>query len=118
VPRFAPTVDGRAGGVAQDRGRCRRRRAEVVGQFGVRGKRADLGSAEAVDRAGFDADLDPLDPRGNGQGRDVRGFAPVQRDLHHGGEMPELIERADKSGVIGARRGDDVLRVRGASSSP
>jgi hypothetical protein len=24
--------------------------------------------------------------------------------------MPELIERADKSGVIGARRGDDVLR--------
>jgi hypothetical protein len=31
--------------------------------------------------------------------------------------MPELVERADKPGVIGARRGDDVLRVRGASSS-
>jgi hypothetical protein len=32
------------------------------------GKRADLGGAESVGRAGFDADHDPLDPRGTDRG--------------------------------------------------
>jgi hypothetical protein len=39
------------------------------GSLGVAaGKRADLGGAEGVGRAGFDCDLDPLDPRGHGSG--------------------------------------------------
>jgi hypothetical protein len=89
VPGFAPAVDRGAG----------RRRCKTGVDAAPPGRKSSGNSvfpasgpisvrAESVGRAGFDADLDPLDPRGNGQGRDVRGFAPVQRDRTTGAKCP------------------------------